>query len=261
MNTNFLPDYLINLEWRPATYNYQPLENWYISENGILFNDVDGKIKYGHDNVKGKDFHLRVSIKHKLYYVSKIVAEAFVKNDKPEVNTVVRHLNDDPHDTHYSNLMWGTSQENTYDGILNGKIKYDADRIYTSGENHPQSLLTEKQVRKICIMLQAGESVSKIAKVFDVAPGVVYHIYNGKSWRRVIEQYMPFPKISAYNPPSFEVKYKIMVDLLKEPELTAKFLCEKYNLECSNSIKGFINQAKLKINKNVQRLGKIHLDE
>lgn len=242
-----LPEEFKGLEWRYATYYYKPLGNWLISENGILFNFKSGKIRYGYDNHKGKDKHQRVCIKGKSYYISRIVAEAFLDNDNYTRNIIVRHLDDNPLKNHYTNLKWGTSQENTFDAIRNKKIIYDENRKYTRCEAHPQAILTNDDIYDIVGLLNNSIPISKIAKKYNVDFRVINHIYKGRSWRKITEKYLPFPEQSVYNPPSKEIKDKIQEYLKINPNAKPAEIIEKFNLEKSNSIKGYIGQIKRKM--------------
>ena len=59
---HFNNPYLDSFMWKQATYKYKPIKDWFVSDNGLLYNIKTKKFKYGHDNVEGKDFHQRVSI-------------------------------------------------------------------------------------------------------------------------------------------------------------------------------------------------------
>lgn len=235
-----IPEDMQFMEWRLATYYYKPIVPWLISENGILINYKTGELKYGHDNVKGKDKHLRVGIKSKLYYISRIVAEAFVINDNIEKNIVVRHLDDDPHNNHYSNLKWGTHQENTFDGIRNKKIVYDDNRKYTKCENHPQAKLTNDDVRNITKLLDNTVPIKEIAEIYDVDIDVIRHIYKGKSWLPITKDHLPFPVQFIYNPLSDDIKSDIREYLLNDIGAKPSKIIKDLNLEYSNQVKSCI---------------------
>lgn len=248
----------LKLKWRPATYHYEPLTDWFVSENGILINKITRQIKYGHDNVPGRDRHQRVSIRHKLYYVSRIVAEAFVENPDPKRNIVVRHYDDNPLNNHYSNLIWGTYQENTYDGIRNGKIKYDENRNVVKGDTHPMRILSEAEVENISAMLIQRVPINDIAKQFNVAPAVIYHIYNGNSWRCVTEKYLPFPQtIGAEKRPGLpeDIKKQITEWLNDDTSVYPSEIISKLNLQDNPTVRGFIGYTKRKILKNKRSIG------
>ena len=244
-----------SLEWRKATYHGASIGDWFISENGILYNPKTGELKYGHDNVKGKDKHQRVSIKHKLYYISRIVAEAFVPNDDPERNVVVRHLNDDPLNNHYSNLAWGTYHENTMDGIRNNKIVYDEHRNYAKGESHGCSILTESKVRDIINEFYMRKPILSIARKFGVSPGVIYHIYNGTSWTYLTKGKLPFPtplnRLSSSSRIPNEIKEKIRKMLVDNISLYPSEIIDKLSLEDNYQIRSFIGYTKRKLKKEI----------
>ena len=246
---------LNSLEWRKATYYGKSIGDWLVSENGILYNPVTETLKYGHDNVKGKDLHQRVGIKNGQYYVSRIVAEAFVPNDNPEINVVVRHLNDDPLNNHYSNLMWGTYHENTMDGIRNGKIVYDKHRNYAKGETHGGAILTEDQVREIIKLFYFRKPILSIAKKYNVAPGVIYHIYSGKSWKHLTENHLPFPspinRLSNNTPIPDEIKDKIRKMLMDDVSIYPSKIIQDLDLKDTYQIRSFIGFMKRKLKKEI----------
>lgn len=232
-----------NLEWRMATYYYKPIIGWMISENGILYNYVTGEIRCGRDN-SVTDKHQRISIKNKSYYISRIVAEAFVENDDPEKNTIVRHLNDDPLNNHYTNLKWGTSQENTVDAIRNKKIIYDEHRKYTRCEEHPRAILTNTDVENICKLLVNRIKLSNIANMYNVDVDVIRHIYKGHTWKPISSKYTPFPKQAVYHPVSNELRERIKRYLIKHPDAKAMEITKELNLEYNIRYKSLIGYIK-----------------
>lgn len=241
---------LIQLEWRQATYYYKPIEDWLISENGILRNMKTGEIRYGRDNVKGKDLHQRVSINHKLYYIHKIVAEAFVENDRPKEYKIVRHLDDNPLHNHYTNLKWGTSQQNTLDAMRNGKIVYDENRRYTRGELHAGALLTDRDVEQIVVLLNNSVPIREISEMFNVHDGIIRHIYIGNSWRHITEAYLPFPKQELrYKPMDKNIKEKINVYIFYNPDAKPNEIIKNLGLENNNTIRSYIGTVKRKYKK------------
>ena len=213
---------MMGLRWRQATYNYEPIEDYIVSENGILFNIKTCEIKESRDNVKGKDHHQRVSIKNKSYYVSRIVAEAFVRNPNPKKYKLVRHLNDDPYNNHYTNLKWGTPKQNTRDAIRNKRIVYDEHRKYAKGDLHGNRVLDSKKVKKIIKLLNKSVPLKEISEKFDVDLDVVRHIYKGTSWRCLTEPYLPFPEQTTLRKP-FDpaTKEKIIKYMKKHPNAKA----------------------------------------
>ena len=238
-------EYLASLEWRKATYNYKPIGNWLVSENGILYNPFTKEVRYGHDNVKNKDKHQRISIKHKLYYISRIVAAAFVENDDKERNIVVRHLDDNPLNNHYSNLKWGTHRENTYDAIRNGNIVYDENRKYAYGETSPLAVLKNEDVKIIIGLLNKKVQLKNIAIRFNVDVDVIRHIYKGKSWRFLTEKYLPFPEQELKRKPMSKKLKKEIIEYIKEnPNAKATEICLVLGIEKNNTHKTFIGNIR-----------------
>lgn len=238
--------------WKDIYYNGLIIKDWEINEYGLIRNKITGELKQGHDNVKNKDLHQRVSIKHKLYYVHRLVAEAFIPN--PKNFKVVRHKDDNPRHNHYTNLEWGTHHDNTMDAIKNGKIKYDENRNYIRNQDHPASVLKNKEVEKICKKLSQKIPISDIAKEFNVSRDVILHIYKGNSWKNISAKYFPFPEQRVYNPLPNEIKYKIIIYLKENPNAKPLEISRKFNLPIDNKTKCFIQFQKRKMN--VQRLSK-----
>lgn len=78
----------------------------------------------------------------KTFLLHRIVAETFLPNpfNKPQVN----HKDWNKGNNHKDNLVWSTVSEN---------IKYDFDNGYrdATGENHPQSVLSDKDI--VCLRI------------------------------------------------------------------------------------------------------------
>lgn len=249
----FMPKEYKNLKWKQATYHYQDINGWFVSENGLFYRPVDGYIRAGHDNVKFRDAHLRISLNNKNYYVSRIVAEAFVKNDNPDRNIIVRHLDDDPYNNHYTNLKWGTHAENTQDAIMNEKIVYDENRKYTRCENHPTAILTNDEVIQICERLKTGESINSIAKDFKVGRSNIWHIYSGSVWRPITKDYLPFPESCVkHSELSNDIRLKITREIIRNPSIMPSVLIEKLHLQPTNAIRSFIGTIKRELWKSIR---------
>lgn len=68
-----------------------------------------------------------------------------------------------------------TRKENLADRIL--------DNTVLKGENHPNSILTEEEVK---IIKKDNRSLNDIAKDYDVSSSTIYKIQNGSVWKDVI---------------------------------------------------------------------------
>ena len=239
---------LIGLRWKPATYNYEPIEDYIVSENGIIFNTKTCEIKKSRDNVKGKDRHQRVSIKNKSYYLSRIVAEAFVPNPRPKKYKLVRHLDDDPYNNHYTNLKWGTPKQNTRDAIRNKRIVYDEHRKYAKGDLHGNRVLDSKKVKKIIKLLNKSTPLKEISDKFGVDIDVVRHIYKGTSWRCLTEPYLPFPEQKTKRKPfDPRVKERIVSYLKSHPTAKATEITTALGIEKTGTVKAYIQREKRKL--------------
>ena len=104
-------------------------ENYYITEDGKLFNDKKQMKTY-----KGERYEkvvLKINGKATSKYIHRLVAEAFIPNanNKPTVN----HKDGDKMNNNVSNLEWATQSENNYHSYKAGlKIPYDR-----RGEKNP----------------------------------------------------------------------------------------------------------------------------
>lgn len=83
---------------------------------------------------------------------------------------------DNPLCVNPKHLFWGTPAEHGADRKLKGQNLF--------GVYNPNSVLTEKSVRKIVALRIAGKSAKEIAKKFNVAEATVEGIIQGRSWVR-----------------------------------------------------------------------------
>lgn len=78
------------------------------------------------------------------YKTHRAVAELFVVNPLPTEYDIVLHKNDIHDCNFYMNLLWGTTQMNMDDKKLSNRSRY------LRGEEKPDSIFSEKDVREIC---------------------------------------------------------------------------------------------------------------
>ncbi len=102
-----------------------------------------------------------VSINGKSFYVHRIVAEAYVHNDRPIANKYVLHLNNDVSNNHYTNLKWGTGKDlyaKNRQVIDDGGIKYRG-----------SSTISYEEALKIAKRLDNGEFAKDICVEYGVS--------------------------------------------------------------------------------------------
>lgn len=108
--------------------------------------------------------------------IHKLVAEAFI-GPRPEWAQLVRHLNGVKTDNHWTNLAYGTLQDNADDMLRLGEQFH--------GSQLKQSKLTESEVAQIHQRLRAGQRLAVIGREFSVNPTTIAHIRDGRTWWRV----------------------------------------------------------------------------
>lgn len=87
-------------------------ENYFIYENGDVFNETSGQFLRGSIGEHGyKYYRLSKNNKKKMFYGHRLVAEAFI--DNPDNLPVVNHIDGDKLNNNVSNLEWVTYSDNT----------------------------------------------------------------------------------------------------------------------------------------------------
>lgn len=87
--------------------------NYSVSDEGQVRNDKTNKIMKG--TYARNEYHsvqLSINGKVKTFMVHRLVAEYFVPNENPELNTIVDHIDQDKHNNKASNLRWVTTKAN-----------------------------------------------------------------------------------------------------------------------------------------------------
>lgn len=103
---------------------------------------------------------------------------AYYKGAIPD-GMLVCHKCDNPRCVNADHLFLGTNQDN-----VNDKVKKNR-QSRLKGEDSGTSKLTEKDVIKIKIMLENGDSYKVIADRFNVTKTPIYLINKKKSWKHV----------------------------------------------------------------------------
>lgn len=111
-------------------------------------------------------------------YVHRLVAKAFVYNDDPERNWLVRHLDDVRTHCTSSNLRWGTIRDNYEDSVRNGGRRY---------RTREEIEMQARKIRKAIIAtnIRTGEELyfesgRAAARYFGVDPAHVSTVLSGR---------------------------------------------------------------------------------
>jgi len=107
--------------------------------------------------------------KRKNFYVHRLVAQTFISNSQNKLE--VNHINGNKLDNRVENLEWATSSENHRHAYAMGLMK--------SGEEHPNSKLTNEQVRYIRANPD-GLNTCELGRKFGVGDSAITEIQLGK---------------------------------------------------------------------------------
>ena len=143
-------------EWRQIPW----ARKYFVNDAGEVASTVRGylhKLKtwhnqYGHQYVCIVDDR---GNRHKMS-VHRLIAELFVNNDIPEINNVVRHLDDDPENNEADNLAWGTHMDNRRDCVEHDRdfrkpvYCYETNEMYRSCADAANELGVSKSLITAC---------------------------------------------------------------------------------------------------------------
>lgn len=118
--------------------------------------------------------------KKKTKMIHQLVAKAFIPN--PENKEMINHIDCNTLNNRVDNLEWCTNSENQIHAMKNG-LKVDF------GANHPNSKLTEEDVRFIREHYKFRDTVyntRSLSEMFGVSSGIISRIVLGKSYKNVV---------------------------------------------------------------------------
>lgn len=124
-------------------------------------------------------------------YVHRIVCRAW-HGPPPTPQHEVNHKDFDKTNNHPDNLEWVTRVENVRHAARAGRVGG------RKGAAHPQSVLTEDDVRSIQVEYAAGVGATQrsLAKKYGVTSTTIYGVLTGKTWGHLFN-----PDGPQYSPP------------------------------------------------------------
>ena len=109
--------------------------------------------------------------------VHRLVADAFIVNNRPHLITVPNHINNVPYDNRYDNLSWMTISENTLYGNDIG--------TGNRGETHGMARLTEGDVREIRAQVKCYADKQKYAAILGCTYQNIDRILKRRTWQHI----------------------------------------------------------------------------
>lgn len=211
--------YFIDIEWRQIIID-GIYTNYEVSNTGFVRNMETKRILSQYVDKDGY-LHSTIILDGHQYHsgVHRLVAIAFIPNpeNKPQVN----HKNGVKYINVLDNLEWATSSENV-------KHAFDTGLKFSKlGEDNSLSVYTEKQIRKVCKLLEQGMSNKEISKQTGVERKYITDIKKGRRWKHISKNY----NINKEKYPK-ELRDKIKDMILQD--YTPTQIISKLNLEKTN---------------------------
>lgn len=107
--------------------------------------------------------------------IHRLVATYFIPN--PNNYPKVLHIDNNPANPHFKNLMWGTQKMNIQHAVESGR--------WHIGAKNNKTKLHSSDIPKIRKLLKQGISTSKIAPLFGVGESAIGSIRNNKTWKHI----------------------------------------------------------------------------
>lgn len=142
-----------------------------ILENGVVLSNQTNKglaiyrnKVYGIVNTSiNRDGYLMMRLNYKSYSLHTLVARAFL-GEKPNPKMIIRHLDDNKLNNHWTNLKYGTKSENYQDFLRNGGVAKN-------------TVVLSKETRlEVLKRLANGEPRQALAKEYGVARSTIRNI-------------------------------------------------------------------------------------
>lgn len=148
-----------------------------VTPEGIVVRD-DNKVMTQYDRGQGyKHVCLKCDDgKFRCFYVHRLVGEKYCPN--PENYPVVQHMDDDPSNNHYTNLVWGTQSDNIRGGVERGRVNPpDTSKTYHLQSPDGQYVVVHN-LKQFC--LENNLDPSGMSKMYRGSEGRNQH----KGWKK-----------------------------------------------------------------------------
>ena len=161
--------------------------NYMVSKYGDVLSIRKENIKYlkPYPDKDGYN-HVIIRVDNIPRYVSvhRLVAFAFLENDDPKHKNQVNHKDGNHKNNCVENLEWCTCLENIHHAWSNNLCESK------KCENHPNSVYSNKQIKKVCKMLSKGKyTMKEISEKTKVSYTVVKQIKNRVIWRDISKDF------------------------------------------------------------------------
>lgn len=138
-------------------------------------------VQYGCNNYtqRYKFAEIHLNGKKKIVRIHRLVAQQFCEN--PNNYPIVMHLDNNTSNNHFSNLQWGTLKMNGEQRSRDGRCNPPY------GTQHPNSKLTEEEVRQIRISYRPRKiTLHQLAEKYGVSHGLIFHVIKGGGWKHIV---------------------------------------------------------------------------
>lgn len=152
------------MKWK--NLNIPDLENYQISDTGLLKNSTTGKLMKTNYDIHGYE-RLTINKKGKRYNlkIHQLVAKMFLSPPK-DPKYVINHKDGNKSNNCLTNLEWISQSENLSHAIKNGLKSI-------SGTNNPACKTSESDIRKICEYLVKYPNMMHIDIIKNIYPGIL----------------------------------------------------------------------------------------
>ena len=175
--------------WYPLNIDKRIRPIYEINTDGVIRNKLTKKILKPFID---KDGYLRYTLQGKgkkiKFYAHRLVAMKFVEGDWI---LQVNHKDANKKHNNYRNLEWVTNRENIQHSLDN-KLQ-----TFVRGDNHGNTIISEKEVVKLCKLIKEQKSNKEIIQLYDnpleltnsQISSLLRHIRKGNSWRHISKNY------------------------------------------------------------------------